>query len=102
MALGTALTRFLPFAAFSSGEKEPPAFIRYLGKALPAAIFGMLVVYCLRNVDPFSGLHGVPELAGVAVTVALHLWKKQTLLSIAGGTACYMLLLQTNVFSLFG
>ena len=102
LAAVTALTRFLPFAVFSSEKGELPAFIRYLGKALPAAIFGMLIVYCLRHTDVASGAHGVPELAAVAVTAALHLWKRKTLLSIAAGTACYMLLLQTDVFSLFG
>lgn len=91
--LATVLTRFLPFLIFS-GEKEPPKFVRYLGKALPGAIFGMLVIYCLKNVDPFSGAHGVPEIIGIAVTAGLHLWKKNMLLSILGGTAVYMLLVQ--------
>ena len=67
---------------------------RFLGRALPAAIFGMLVVYCLRNVDLTAGGHGLPELIAIALTVALHLWKRQMLLSIAGGTVCYMLLMQ--------
>jgi branched-subunit amino acid transport protein AzlD len=87
------LTRFLPFAVFSS-KKPTPAFIRYLGKALPGAVFGMLVIYCLKNVSFLSGNHGVPELIGIAVTAALHRWKGQMLLSIAGGTVCYMLLMQ--------
>lgn len=92
-ALGTMLTRFLPFLIFS--DKRPtPKFVQYLGKALPAAVFGMLVVYCLKNVDVLSGSYGLPELIGIAVTVALHIWKRQMLLSIAGGTVCYMLLIQ--------
>lgn len=92
-ALGTMATRFLPFLVFS--DKRPtPKYVSYLGKALPAAIFVMLVVYCLRNVSLLSGSHGLPELIAIAVTVALHLWKRQTLLSIAGGTVCYMLLVQ--------
>lgn len=91
---GTMLTRFLPFLIFSS-KKSTPAFIQYLGKALPAAIFGMLVVYCLKNVDVLGGSHGLPELIAILVTVGLHLWKRQMLLSIAGGTVCYMVLLQT-------
>lgn len=91
---GTVLTRFLPFVIFSS-KKPTPAFIQYLGKALPAAIFGMLVVYCLKNVNVLGGSHGLPELIGILVTVGLHLWKRQMLLSIAGGTVCYMVLLQT-------
>ncbi len=91
--LGTMLTRFLPFLIFS--DKRPtPKYIQYLGKALPCAVFGMLVVYCLKNVSLLSGSHGIPELIAIAVTAALHLWKKQMLLSIAGGTAVYMLLVQ--------
>ena len=90
---GTMLTRFLPFLVFSP-RKETPKYIQYLGKALPCAIFGMLVVYCLKNVSLLSGSHGLPELIAIAVTIALHLWRKQMLLSIAGGTACYMILVQ--------
>lgn len=86
------LTRFIPFVLFSG--RETPKYIRYLGKALPGAIFGMLVVYCLKGVDPMVYSHGLPELIAIALTVALHLWKRQMLLSIAGGTVCYMLLLQ--------
>lgn len=92
-AAGTMLTRFLPFLIFSS-KKPTPKYVQYLGKALPAAIFGMLVVYCLKNVNVFAGSHGLPELISIAVVVALHLWKKQMLISVAGGTICYMLLVQ--------
>lgn len=90
---GTMLTRFLPFLVFSP-KKETPRYIQYLGKALPCAIFGMLVIYCLKNVSIFSGSHGLPELIAIVATVALHLWRKEMLLSIAGGTACYMLMVQ--------
>lgn len=91
--LGTMATRFLPFLIFS--DKRPtPRYIQYLGKALPAAIFGMLVVYCLRNVDILSGSHGLPEFIAILITVLLHLWKRQMLFSIAGGTVSYMLLVQ--------
>lgn len=90
---GTMTTRFLPFLIFSD-KKPTPKYIQYLGKALPAAIFGMLVVYCLKNVSILSGSHGVPELIAIVLTVALHLWRRQMLLSIAGGTICYMLLVQ--------
>jgi len=93
LALGTALTRFLPFVVFSD-KRETPKYIHYLGAALPAAIFALLVVYCLKNVDILSGSHGIPELMAIAVTSALHLWKNEMLISIAGGTACYMLLVQ--------
>ncbi len=91
--LGTMLTRFLPFIVFSS-KRPTPKYIQYLGKALPSAIFGMLVIYCLKNINVLTGSHGLPELIAIAVTVGLHLWKKQMLLSIAGGTVCYMLLIQ--------
>ena len=90
---GTMLTRFLPFLVFSP-KKETSRYIQYLGKALPCAIFGMLVIYCLKNVSLFSASHGLPEFIAIAVTIALHLWRKQMLLSIAGGTACYMILVQ--------
>lgn len=90
---GTMLTRFLPFLVFSS-KRPTPRYIQYLGKALPGAIFAMLVIYCLRNVSLLQGSHGLPELIAIALTVGLHLWKKQMLLSIAGGTVCYMLLVQ--------
>ena len=86
-------TRFLPFLIFS--DKRPtPKYIQYLGRALPGAVFGLLVVYCLKDVSILSGSHGLPELAAIVVTVLLHLWKRQMLLSIAGGTVCYMLLIQ--------
>lgn len=91
--LATLITRFLPFILFS-GKKETPKFIQYLGKALPAAIFALLLVYCLKNVDILSGSHGIPEAFSLALVVGLHLWKRQILLSIAGGTICYMLLVQ--------
>ena len=91
--LGTMATRFLPFLVFS-GDKPTPKYIQYLGKALPAAIFGMLVVYCLKNVSILAGSHGIPEFIALVVVVLLHLWKRQMLLSIAGGTVCYMLLVQ--------
>lgn len=89
----TMLTRFLPFMVFRS-DRPTPKYIQYLGKVLPGAIFGMLVVYCLRNVSPMQYSYGLPELIAIAVTVGLHLWRRQMLVSIAGGTICYMLLVQ--------
>lgn len=89
---GTMLTRFLPFIVFRE-NRETPAFIQYIGKYLPSAVFGMLVIYCLRNVHVLQGSHGLPEFISIAVTTALHLWKRQMLISIAGGTICYMLLI---------
>ncbi len=92
-SLGTMATRFIPFIVFPA-DKETPKYILYLGKALPAAIFGMLVVYCFKNVSFTSGSFGVPEIIAALFTVVLHLWKRRMLLSIAGGTICYMLLVQ--------
>ena len=94
VVLGTVITRSLPFLVFPAG-KETPAFIKYLGRVLPPAEFGMLVIYCLRNVDFLSGSHGAPELMAIAAVTVLHLWKRQMLISIAGGTVIYMLLVQT-------
>lgn len=91
--LATMLTRFLPFLVFS-GKRPTPKYVQYLGKALPPAVFGMLVIYCLKGVSILSGSHGLPELIAIAVTVAIHLCKRKMLLSVAGGTVCYMLLVQ--------
>ncbi len=93
VALGTMATRFLPFLLFPAG-KSTPKFIRYLGKALPGAVFGLLIVYCLKNVSIFTGSHGIPEAIAIGIVVLLHLWKKQILISVAGGTIVYMLLVQ--------
>ena len=91
--LGTVTTRFLPFILFPAG-KPTPKYIQYLGRVLPAAVFGMLVVYCLKNVTLLGGSHGIPEAVAIAAVVLLHRWKSQMLLSIAGGTILYMLLVQ--------
>ena len=91
--LGTMTTRFLPFMIFNEHRKTPE-FVQYLGKYLPSAVFGMLVIYCLKNVSVFHGSHGIPELISILVTGGLHIWKRQMLISIAGGTICYMLLMQ--------
>ena len=93
IVLGTMLTRFLPFLLFPAGKPVPKA-VHYLGTILPGAIFGLLVVYCLKNVSFLTGSHGLPELIAIALVVLLHLWKRQMLLSIAAGTVCYMLLIQ--------
>lgn len=93
IVVATMLTRFIPFLLFPAG-KPTPKYIQYLGKVLPAAVFGLLVIYCLKDVSLFAGSHGIPELISIALVIALHLWKKQMLVSIAGGTICYMLLVQ--------
>jgi branched-subunit amino acid transport protein AzlD len=90
--LGTMVTRFLPFLIFPEG-KEPPEFIQYLGKVLPYAVIGLLVIYCLKDV-PGSGTYGIPEFLAIVFIVLLHRWKKSILLSIGGGTVFYMLLVQ--------
>ena len=88
-ALCTQVTRWLPFLLFG-GKKEVPGLVRYLGTILPAAILALLVVYCMKVITPY----GLPELISVAVVVGLHLWKGNTLASIALGTLCYMMLVQ--------
>lgn len=93
VVLGAMATRFLPFLVFPKG-KTPPKFVQYLGKVLPCAAIGLLVVYCFKDVAS-SGTYGIPEILSVLLIIVLHKWKKNTLLSIGGGTALYMLLVQT-------
>lgn len=92
MVVATASTRFLPFLIFRG--KKTPGYIQYLSQVLPAAVFGMLVVYCLRNVSIFSRPFGIPEFIATAVTASLHVWKRQMMISIIGGTLTYMLIIQ--------
>ena len=87
----TVLTRALPFLAFPAG-RETPAVVRYLGQALPGAVFGLLVVYCLKDVDVFAGTHGIPEAIGILIAGSTYLWRRNMLLSILSSTAAYMLL----------
>lgn len=89
----TALIRFAPFLVFRGG-RETPAVILRLGKLLPCAVMSMLVVYCLRNMDFLGASHALPELIAAAVVVGLHVWRRNTLLSILAGTVVYMLLVQ--------
>lgn len=93
VVLGTLITRFLPFILFPAGRRTPD-YVRYLGKALPPAALGLLVIYCLKDVSFLSGSHGLPELIAMAAVAALHVWKRNMLLSIATGTILYMLLVQ--------
>ena len=92
-ALVTAATRFLPFLIFGNGKKTPDTIV-YLGKVLPYAIMGMLVIYCIKNVSFLQSPFGIPELLGCAAVAILHIWKRNTLLSIGAGTVLYMLLIQ--------
>lgn len=91
--LVTMATRFLPFLIFGEKRKTPP-IVEYLGTVLPCAIMGMLVVYCLKDISFAKNPFGLPELIACAVVAALHVWKRNSLLSIGGGTVCYMLLVQ--------
>lgn len=93
VAAGTQLTRWLPFWLFPE-NRQPPAAIVYLGRVLPPAMMGLLVVYCLKSVTWLSAPHGAPELIAIAAVAALHTWRRNVLLSIAGGTALYMVLVQ--------
>ena len=92
IAAVTLILRALPFLIFRSGNI--PNFVTYLGNTLPYAIMGMLVIYCLRGTNFLSSTHGIPEIAAALSVVVLHVWKRKTLLSICGGTAVYMLLVQ--------
>lgn len=91
MALFTWLLRFLPFLVF---RRRVPAYVVYLGRVLPAAIIGMLVIYCLKDVSLRAAPHGLPELIAIAAVVALQCWKRSSLVSILGGTVVYMALTQ--------
>ena len=91
IALVTALTRFLPFIIFS-GKRKTPRYVLWLGRVLPYAIMGMLVVYCLKSVSFTTAPFGIPELIGCLAVVLLHVWKRNSILSIAGVTAIYMLI----------
>ena len=93
MAVFTALTRFLPFFAFPEGRKRPKV-ITYLGTVLPYALIGMLVVYCFKSVSVFAYPYCIPELLAVVLVVVLHIWKRNTLISVFGGVIFYMVLVQ--------
>lgn len=91
MAIVTMILRFLPFILFN---KNTPAYISYLGKVLPAALIGMLVIYCLKDVSMLESPHGIPELIAALSVVILQAWKRNSLISILSGTVIYMLLVQ--------
>lgn len=91
--LGTLTTRFLPFIIFPAG-KPTPKYIQYLGKVLPAAALGLLVIYCFKDISILTGNHGIPELIATVIVILLHIWRRNMLLSIASGTISYMLLVQ--------
>ena len=91
MALVTMALRFLPFLVF---RKQTPSYITYLGTVLPAAIIGMLVIYCLKDVSFLAAPYGLPELLAVGCVVCIQIWKQNSILSILSGTAVYMVLIR--------
>ena len=93
IVLATQISRWLPFIAFS-GKKETPEFVKYLGRVLPPALMGLIVVYCFKNTPILTCSHGLPELIASAVVIASYQWKENLLLSVGGGTLVYMLLVQ--------
>ncbi len=92
IALATLFVRVAPFALFPKAQKTP-AFIRYLGRVLPHAVMGMLVVYCFKAVDFTKPPYGLPEILAAVAAIGLHLWKRSVILSIAASTILYMVLL---------
>lgn len=93
MAAGVQISRWLPFIAFS-GKKGTPEFVKYLGKVLPPALMGLLVIYCYKATPILTGSHGLPELIATVVVILTYVWKKNLLISVGGGTIVYMLLVQ--------
>ena len=92
-AVVTAATRFIPFLIFRKKDSTP-AIVTYLGQVLPCAIMGMLVVYCMKDVPFLRTPYGAPEIIGCVIVALLHIWKRNSLLSIGGGTVLYMVLVQ--------
>ena len=89
----TVIIRFSPFILFGRGG-NPPKYIVYLGDVLPPALMSILIIYCIRNIELFSGSHGFPEIISIIVAMALHVWKNNVLISIAVSTVLYMVLIQ--------
>lgn len=93
IVVGVQVSRWLPFIAFSD-KRELPKFVKYLGRVLPPALMGLLVVYCFKNVEILTGSHGLPELIAAAVVIVSYAWSEKLLLSVASGTVVYMVLVQ--------
>lgn len=91
MSVVTILIRFLPFVIF---RKHTPEYVSYLGRVLPPAIIGMLVVYCLKDINVLAHPYGIPELLAVFCVVGVQAWRRNSLISILAGTVIYMLLIQ--------
>ena len=93
IVVGVQVSRWLPFLAFSD-RRELPQFVKYLGRVLPPALMGLIVVYCFKNVEILTGNHGLPELIATAVVIGTYAWSEKLLLSVANGTVVYMVLVQ--------
>lgn len=93
VAAGTMITRFTPFLLFPE-KREVPKYIVYLGKVLPPAMMGLLVVYCFKGLSFTTGTRGIPEAIATIITILLHKWKNNVLISICGGTIVYMIFVQ--------
>ena len=93
VAIGTIITRSVSFIIFPASKNTPP-YITYLGKVLPAAVMGMLVIYCYKTLDFTSANHGIPEILAGLVVAGLQFWKKNMLISICVGTALYLVLIR--------
>ncbi len=93
IAVVTLFTRAIPFLIFS-GQGETPKYVVYIGKVLPAAVIGMLIIYCVKNVSVLKLPYGIPEVVSIITVASLHIWKRNNLISILGGTVTYMFLIQ--------
>ncbi len=95
MTVITIFTRVFPFLFYRN--RELPPVLVYIQRYIPPIIMTVLVIYCLSGVDWAAAPHGLPEIFCIGVTAALHLWKRNPLISIFGGTILYMVLVQTEV-----
>lgn len=93
IAIATFATRAASFLVFPKGKEIPPKVL-FIGRVLPPAIIGMLVVYCLKSTSVLAYPYGMPELIACLAVIGLHLWKRNILLSIGAGTVLYMVLVQ--------
>ena len=93
MAVVTFCTRVVPFIFFGK-DKSTPKYIEYIGNYLPPAVMAMLIIYCLRNIKLFMFPFGIPEVIGIIIVAILHIWKRNNLISILGGTVIYMIMVQ--------
>ena len=93
VVFGTVITRSISFIIFPANRETPP-FITYLGKVLPSAVMGMLVIYCYKSIDFNLGTHGIPEILAGLIVAGLQFWKKNMLISICAGTVLYMVLIR--------